>query len=408
MRTAAAILALLAVTSCRRVSGYPGFELVSASANARYYLQTNTVQGKNELVYFGAMSESIDESRHSVFQIMTNCESKVWRSEGVEYASDGQLLRKTPKDNLPVALSPEFQPLVARACQIADASGPPLSPVGAAVRKQIRQKPQQTYSFDLLGEPEVRKTAVRVFGAREPLLVERTSTSVPVSKEGDMALISGCKPHFCNAEGGALVVDMSNGKAAGAMYDERTVQVYLGDYSRFDELPTELRTWIGDQGQTFPSEGRKLEIISATSPQADSALIRGTRPAAPTAPEYRKQLVENKPGTPSSEAVSNDMPPASPTAPALSGEGQTAANLVRSKIRPTQFLLSKEPDFGNSEWQALSNHGVCDGCWYVTYRVRVKHAPTEGFVSPEWLVNLRIGLVTPDSPETEKYFDTAK
>ena len=92
----------------------------------------------------------------------------------------------------------------------------------------------------------------------------------------------------------------------------------------------------------------------------------------------------------------------------LAGDSAAAANLVKSKIRPTQFLMSKQPDFNKGEWQAVNNQMVCDGCWYITYHLPVKHTPLEDFVNPDWKVNLRSGAVTPARPDTAKYFDTMR
>jgi hypothetical protein len=89
----------------------------------------------------------------------------------------------------------------------------------------------------------------------------------------------------------------------------------------------------------------------------------------------------------------------------LTGDSLAAVNLVKSKIRPTKVLLSKQPNFSDSEWMPVNNQMLCDGCWFITYHIRVKHTAYADYVSGDWKVNLKSQSVTP-LPETHKYFDT--
>ena len=47
----------------------------------------------------------------------------------------------------------------------------------------------------------------------------------------------------------ALVIDLSNGKAAGAIKNEGRLSIYQGDYPSRDAIPDSLRGWQKENGQ---------------------------------------------------------------------------------------------------------------------------------------------------------------
>jgi hypothetical protein len=55
-------------------------------------------------------------------------------------------------------------------------------------------------------------------------------------------------------------------------------------------------------------------------------------------------------------------PPTTPTS-VLSGDGRTAVELVKAKIRPSSYLLSLKADDATAEWSAVDNHWDCAACW---------------------------------------------
>ena len=56
--------------------------------------------------------------------------------------------------------------------------------------------------------------------------------------------ISCRKPHDCLSFGGVFTFDVTSGRAAGALYNETEVTVYLGDYGNIQETPAALRAEV--------------------------------------------------------------------------------------------------------------------------------------------------------------------
>jgi hypothetical protein len=122
--------------------------------------------------------------------------------------------------------------------------------------------------------------------------------------------------------------------------------------------------------------------------------------------DQRNASQNNQTGTQLAEAIKPSP---------LSGDSLVVQNLVRSKIRPTQFLLNTQPDFSHSEWQIVDTQTVYHGCWYATYYINVKNVPKEYYspyghpaVYASWKVNLRTQTVTPSTPDTAKLFDISQ
>jgi len=87
-----------------------------------------------------------------------------------------------------------------------------------------------------------------------------------------------------------------------------------------------------------------------------------------------------------------------PASHELSGDGLRAVNLVKARIKSTQYLMSLEPDFNWTRWDAVNNKDECDGCWYVTYGVKVKAKSTSDYDYYEngaWWVNIKAQTVSP-------------
>jgi hypothetical protein len=82
----------------------------------------------------------------------------------------------------------------------------------------------------------------------------------------------------------------------------------------------------------------------------------------------------------------------------LSGDSLTAVNLVKARIRPTQYLVSLQPDFNWVHSWAVNNNSICSGCWHVTYGVKVKAKSTslyDVYENGDWDVNIKSQTVTP-------------
>jgi hypothetical protein len=82
----------------------------------------------------------------------------------------------------------------------------------------------------------------------------------------------------------------------------------------------------------------------------------------------------------------------------LSGDGQKAVNLVKTRITPTQYLMALQPDFKWERWEVRNNNDVCDSCWHVEYAVKVIAKSTsqyDFYQSGDWDVNIKSQTVTP-------------
>ncbi len=142
----------------------------------------------------------------------------------------------------------------------ADASVPPpadvLSPGQAnpGVAQNTKAESSSDSNSDLrplLEAAEVRSVEQRLFGPRASDLESYTSENEYLS--GNVVVFEFCKPDSCAENGGMLAVDASahnaNGRAAGILYDETEVVVYLGDYGYKENLPSEFRTWMENENR---------------------------------------------------------------------------------------------------------------------------------------------------------------
>ena len=86
-----------------------------------------------------------------------------------------------------------------------------------------------------------------MFGERAVDIEDYTTESIRYS--GPLAVIDFCKPHACDHHGGMLTIDVSTdqasrGNAAGILFNESEVVVYLGDYGCKENLPTQFQSWM--------------------------------------------------------------------------------------------------------------------------------------------------------------------
>jgi hypothetical protein len=81
--------------------------------------------------------------------------------------------------------------------------------------------------------------------------------------------------------------------------------------------------------------------------------------------------------------------------PKLEGTAKLAVGLVRGHIQPTDYLMSLSPSFDQSEWWPVNDESFCDGCWEVSYHVRVLNSGSKSvdFVNPSWQVNVKTKTV---------------
>lgn len=81
------------------------------------------------------------------------------------------------------------------------------------------------------------------------------------SLQGTLAVTTRCKAHFCPDHYAVWAVDLTTGEAAGALADDSTVLVCLGDYGSPAKLPQVLQSEIEDQSKEgLPSPKRILYV----------------------------------------------------------------------------------------------------------------------------------------------------
>jgi hypothetical protein len=97
--------------------------------------------------------------------------------------------------------------------------------------------------------PEIKKAEQRLFG-NKAAEVDTYTVGGGGALQGTLAVMGGCKPHFCPDHNAMWIVDFSTGHAgyaAGEITNESEVVVCLGDYGSPDELPPVLQAEIKEQ-----------------------------------------------------------------------------------------------------------------------------------------------------------------
>jgi hypothetical protein len=123
-----------------------------------------------------------------------------------------------------------------------------LSPETAAQIRQILKN--EHWRWDkVLALPEVTQSATRIFGTQMEKLRSYHTGSAQIS-DGVLS-IDACMAHGCGNLGAILTIDLSTGKASGALHDEVKVTTFLGDYKTVGEAPRALRAWIDEQNGTL-------------------------------------------------------------------------------------------------------------------------------------------------------------
>jgi hypothetical protein len=114
-------------------------------------------------------------------------------------------------------------------------------------------------SKNLLEAPEIRKVEQRLFGERAAEIAGYSTGSTRFADSRDragqyhrLAVIEFCQPHACDDHGGIVTEDILSGRgeAAGILYDGSEAVVYLGDYGYKENLPSELQSWMANEGST--------------------------------------------------------------------------------------------------------------------------------------------------------------
>ena len=89
----------------------------------------------------------------------------------------------------------------------------------------------------------------------------------------------------------------------------------------------------------------------------------------------------------------------------LSGDGLTAVELVKARIRPSAYLNSLNADQSSAQWYATDNHSACLSCWYVFFSITAATDQWDRNEWAEWKVNISSKTVTPGNQKAKKLYD---
>jgi hypothetical protein len=96
--------------------------------------------------------------------------------------------------------------------------------------------------------PELQGLLRHVFGSDVAKFELATNGPGELRLNGDDAFFHFCKAHDCPDHESVLVVNLSNGRAAGALVDTGSLYTYEGDYPS-DALPDNLKAWLKENTQ---------------------------------------------------------------------------------------------------------------------------------------------------------------
>lgn len=92
--------------------------------------------------------------------------------------------------------------------------------------------------------PELKGVLRHVFGDDVAKFEFSTDGPGELKLSGDDAFFHFCKSHACPDHEGALAINLSTGRAAGALVENGTLYTYQGDYATQNTLPESLQNWI--------------------------------------------------------------------------------------------------------------------------------------------------------------------
>lgn len=127
------------------------------------------------------------------------------------------------------------------ACPDADRriTAPPVQ-LSAATAEHVRGS--VGHPWDAL--PELRGVLRHVFGDDIRKFEFATDGPGELTLNGDEAFFHFCKSHACPDHEAALAINLSDGRAAGALIENGSLYTYEGDYASKDAVPQNLQTWI--------------------------------------------------------------------------------------------------------------------------------------------------------------------
>jgi hypothetical protein len=121
---------------------------------------------------------------------------------------------------------------------------PPVQ-LHAATVEHIRSS--VAHPWDVL--PDLQGVLRHVFGSNVGKFELATNGPGELTINGEEAFFHFCKAHACPDHEGALVINLTNGKSAGAIVDEGSVYTYECDYPTKDALPEALQAWLKENTQ---------------------------------------------------------------------------------------------------------------------------------------------------------------
>lgn len=118
----------------------------------------------------------------------------------------------------------------------------------------------------LLDDPTVRKKLESAFGERLKVLEHNLSVSSGFELVGDYLFVTGCAPHVCSIEDGALAVSTWTGEPTAVLHTDKKY-VLLGA-SAVSALPKPLYDWLRTQ------EDAVIEVAAPTLDESNCKVLR--------------------------------------------------------------------------------------------------------------------------------------
>jgi hypothetical protein len=90
------------------------------------------------------------------------------------------------------------------------------------------------YPSDLMRVPAVKTRLRALLGRRYSYFLTSIGVEMPITRDGDFLLASGCTPHACTINEAAFVIDMVNKRMYAAIFDKDKATAFFNE----DKKPT--------------------------------------------------------------------------------------------------------------------------------------------------------------------------
>jgi hypothetical protein len=157
-----------------------------------------------------------------------------WSLLASPYVTDKCTVYISRPDSHPVEIT---EKLKARGKGGEDAAQPLPPPISRAEVDAAMEKPWSVL-------PQLKPSLRHVFGSNLNAFNAHSDGTSSLSIKGNIVLFVGCSTSSKCVNSTAFCLDLSNGKAAGAIADDTEVSTYTGDYPDKESLPEGLKEWL--------------------------------------------------------------------------------------------------------------------------------------------------------------------